>query len=132
MASILIVDDSPSMRRMVSATLRTAGHDVGEAEDGSRALTAAGMRPFDIVISDMNMPGMTGIELVEALRRQGTHRHIPILMLTTETSEDMKNRARNAGASGWLVKPFDPEQLIAVVDKVLARRAAAERRGGVA
>lgn len=132
MASILIVDDSPSMRRMVAVTLRAAGHDVTEAEDGRQALSAAGLNPVDIVISDMNMPGMTGIELVEALRHLNMHRHTPILMLTTETSEDMKNRARNAGASGWLVKPFDPAQLVAVVDKVLARRGPALVQGGAA
>ena len=125
MAAILIVDDSPSMRRMVAMTLKTAGHEISEAEDGRQALGAAELRGVDLVVSDMNMPGMTGIELVGALRRLPAYRRTPILMLTTETSQDMKDRARTAGASGWIVKPFDPEQLLAVVDKVLARAGAA-------
>lgn len=125
MAAILIVDDSPSMRRMVAFTLKEAGHEVSEAEDGRQALGIAEGRPAGLVISDMNMPGMTGIELVGALRKLPAYRHTPILMLTTETSDEMKQQARAAGADGWIVKPFNPERLIAVVDKVLGRIGAA-------
>ncbi|MDR2876625.1 MAG: response regulator [Chromatiales bacterium] len=130
MASILIADDSPSMRRMVATTLRTAGHEVIEVEDGSAALSVAEQNSFDVIISDMNMPGMTGIELVEALRNRSLHQHAPILMLTTETSEDLKERARKAGASGWLGKPFNPEQLISVVYRVLARHSSKPTTAG--
>ncbi len=123
MAAILIVDDSPSMRRMVSFTLKEAGHQVSEAEDGHHALDAAARVPVDLVVSDMNMPGITGIELVGALRRLPAFGSKPILMLTTETSDEAKQQAQAAGADGWIVKPFNPERLVAVVDKVLGRLA---------
>lgn len=122
MAAILIVDDSPSMRRMVSFALSEAGHRVTEAEDGRNALATASREAADLVVSDMNMPGMSGIELVGELRRLPAYRSIPILMLTTETSDDMKSRARSAGASGWIVKPFDPERLIGIVNRLLGNR----------
>jgi two-component system chemotaxis response regulator CheY len=122
MAAILIVDDSPSMRRMVAFALTEAGHQVTEAEDGSKALALAESCAADLVVSDMNMPGMNGIELVGKLRCLPAYRSTPILMLTTETSDDMKGEARNAGASGWIVKPFDPERLIGIVSRLLANR----------
>lgn len=121
MAAILIVDDSPSMRRMVAFALSEAGHRVTEAEDGRNALETASRQAADLVVSDMNMPGMSGIELVDELRRLPAYRSIPILMLTTETSDDMKSRARSAGASGWIVKPFDPERLIGIVNRLLGK-----------
>jgi two-component system chemotaxis response regulator CheY len=122
MAEILIVDDSPSMRRMVAFALAEAGHKVREAEDGQKALALAKGGPADLVVSDMNMPGMNGIELVGQLRRLPAYRSTPILMLTTETSEDMKGQARSAGANGWIVKPFDPERLIGIVSRLLGGR----------
>jgi two-component system chemotaxis response regulator CheY len=122
MAEILIVDDSPSMRRMVSAALTEAGHKVREAEDGNKALALARSGAADLVVSDMNMPGMNGIELVGQLRSLPAYRTTPILMLTTETSEDMKGRARNAGANGWIVKPFDPDRLVGIVSRLLGVR----------
>lgn len=123
MAAILIVDDSTSMRRMVAFTLKEAGHQVSEAEDGSRALDTASRTAIDLVVSDMSMPGMSGIELVGALRRLPAFGAKPILMLTTETSDEAKQQAQAAGADGWIVKPFNPERLVAVVDKVLGRLA---------
>jgi two-component system chemotaxis response regulator CheY len=123
MAAILIVDDSPSMRRMVSFTLKEAGHQVSEAEDGRGALDAAAQVAVDLVVSDMNMPGMSGIELVGALRELPAFGRKPILMLTTETSDEAKRQAQAAGADGWIIKPFNPERLVAVVDKVLGRLA---------
>lgn len=122
MAEILIVDDSPSMRRMVSAALTEAGHKVREAEDGNKALALARSGAADLVVSDMNIPGMNGIELVGQLRSLPAYRTTPILMLTTETSEDMKGRARNAGANGWIVKPFDPDRLVGIVSRLLGVR----------
>ncbi|MDX9739882.1 MAG: response regulator [Gammaproteobacteria bacterium] len=122
MAAILIVDDSPSMRRMVAFALTEAGHLVTEAEDGRKALALAERAAADLVVSDMNMPGMNGIELVGELRRLPAYRSTPILMLTTETSDDMKGKARSAGASGWIVKPFDPDRLIGIVSRLLGNR----------
>jgi len=121
MASILIVDDSPSMRRMVGFTLTEAGHDITEAADGEQALAAAARAPGDLVLTDLNMPGMGGLELIARLRAMPEYRRIPILILTTESSDGMKEQAKAAGADGWIVKPFNPERLIAVVDKVLRR-----------
>lgn len=131
MAGILVVDDSPSMRRMLMFALRSAGHEVTAAEDGRAALAAAAeSRSIDLVLSDVNMPGMSGLELVGALRRQPRYRSTPILMLTTETSDSLKFEARTAGASGWMAKPFDPVRLVATVEQLLQRGAGAVVEGG--
>ena len=119
MKRVLAVDDSVSMRELVRATLVDAGYEVVGAEDGHRAYAAARAARFDLVLSDVNMPSMDGIGLVEKLRALPDYRLVPILMLTTESSAEMKGRARAAGATGWIVKPFDPERLIGAVSRVL-------------
>ncbi len=119
MASILLVDDSTSMREMVSFTLREAGHDVSEAEDGVEALDFAQGQVVDLVITDVNMPNMDGITLTAKLRKLDAFRFIPILILTTETGVDKKEQGKVAGATGWIEKPFDPDHLLSTVNRVL-------------
>ncbi len=121
MPRILAVDDSGTMRQMVSTTLKEAGHQVVEAADGQAGLEAAQKQPFDLVITDINMPRMDGLELIKQLRALPGFRFKPILCLTTETRQDKKQQARANGATGWLVKPFKPEQLLQTVQKVLPR-----------
>ncbi|HEX5353543.1 MAG TPA: response regulator [Rhodanobacteraceae bacterium] len=118
MAKILAVDDSVSMRNMVSFTLRGAGHDVHEAADGQAALNAAKAGRFDLVLADVNMPVMDGITLTRELRALPAFAGVPILILTTESDTSKKLEGKAAGATGWLVKPFDPEQLLATVARV--------------
>jgi two-component system, chemotaxis family, chemotaxis protein CheY len=119
MTRILAVDDSPSMRDMVRIALTGAGFDVTQAADGQQALDLARQSSFDLVLSDVNMPVMDGIALIRALRAEAAYRHTPILMLTTESSVDRKREGKDAGATGWIVKPFDPAQLIATMHRVL-------------
>ncbi len=118
MAKILAVDDSASMRNMVAFTLRGAGHEVQEAGDGKAALDAAKAGHFDLVLADVNMPLMDGITLTRELRALPSFAGVPILILTTESDTDKKMQGKAAGATGWLVKPFDPEQLLATVARV--------------
>ena len=118
-ARILVVDDSASMRQMVTFALTSAGFSVEEAEDGQDALGRAQGQRFNAVVTDVNMPRMDGIELIRALRGLPNYRFIPMLMLTTESTADMKSEGKAAGATGWLVKPFNPEQLVATIQKVL-------------
>lgn len=119
MAKILAVDDSASMRQMVSFTLKGAGHDVVEASDGSEALKIAEGQSVDLVLSDVNMPNMNGIELCKNLRQLPSYKFTPILMLTTESAGDKKQEGKSAGATGWIVKPFNPDQLLTTIKKVL-------------
>jgi two-component system chemotaxis response regulator CheY len=119
MAKILVVDDSRSLRQMVCFTLREAGYDIVEATNGVEALEAAKAEPTDLVLSDVNMPEMDGITLVGELRKLSSYRFTPILMLTTESTTDMKMKGKQAGATGWLVKPFDPDKLLATIKRVL-------------
>ncbi|MBU0915216.1 MULTISPECIES: response regulator [Aquabacterium] len=119
MHSILAVDDSASMRQMVSFTLKSAGYNVIEAVDGQDAWEKAGGRSFDLVLTDQNMPRMDGISLTKKLRESPQFKSTPILILTTESSDQMKQAGRAAGATGWLVKPFDPNKLIEVIQKVI-------------
>ncbi|WP_416240443.1 response regulator [Methylophaga sp. OBS3] len=119
MANILAVDDSASMRQMVSFTLKSAGHTVQEAADGQQALALAQRQVFDLVITDVNMPNMDGLTLTKELRQLSAFRFTPILVLTTESNAEKKQQGRAAGATGWLVKPFNPEQLLATVAKVV-------------
>ncbi|KGM41205.1 MULTISPECIES: response regulator [unclassified Aquabacterium] len=119
MHSILAVDDSASMRQMVSFTLKSAGYNVVEAVDGQDAYEKAQGRSFDLVLTDQNMPRMDGISLTKKLRESPQFKTTPILMLTTESSDQMKQAGRAAGATGWLVKPFDPTKLIEVIQKVI-------------
>lgn len=115
---VLTVDDSRTMRDMVSFTLKGAGYDVVEAGDGQQALTVIAANKVDLVITDLNMPVMDGLTLIRRLRATPAHRTLPILMLTTESDEKKKTEGRTAGATGWIVKPFNPEKLISVVQKV--------------
>ena len=120
MAKILAVDDSSSMRQMVSFTLKGAGHSVIEAADGVEALALAKSESdVDLVLSDINMPNMDGIALIKELRQLQAYKFTPILMLTTESGVDKKTEGKAAGATGWIVKPFNPEQLLATIGKVL-------------
>ncbi len=115
----MTVDDAATMRKMVAFTLRGAGYTVVEAVDGNDALAQLRQRPVDLVITDVNMPGINGIDLVGRIRTMVNYRTTPILLLTTESDPEAKNRARAAGATGWIVKPFQPPQLLAVVARVL-------------
>ena len=115
---ILTVDDSKTMRDMVSFTLKSAGFDVVEAEDGAKALDVLARTPVDAIITDINMPNMDGVTLVQRLRAQPKFKATPILILTTEGGDDKKAQGRNAGATGWIVKPFAPEKLLQVLNKV--------------
>lgn len=116
--AILTVDDSASVRQMVGFTLRTAAYEVAEAVDGRDALSKL-TAEIQLVITDLNMPGMDGIELIQQIRTMSINRFVPILVLTTESQAAKKQEAKSAGATGWIVKPFKPEQLLAVVGRVL-------------
>jgi len=116
--TILTVDDSVSIRQMISFTLRGAGYEVTEAVDGQDALDKSQRETFNLVLTDINMPRMDGLELLEKLRGLTPYKTIPILMLTTESCSEMKAKGRAAGATGWLVKPFNPKSLLEVISKV--------------
>jgi len=117
--TILAADDSRSILQMVSMTLKGAGYQVVEAPDGQAALEMASKQRFDLVVTDLNMPRMDGITLIQRLRATPAYKFTPILMLTTEAGVDFKMKGKAAGATGWLVKPFDPQKLIATVKKVI-------------
>lgn len=119
MPLILAVDDSPSMRKMVSFTLTGAGYQVVEAVDGVDAFEKALTQSFDLILTDQNMPRLDGLGLTRKLREHPQFKTVPILMLTTESSDLMKQAGRAGGATGWLVKPFDPARLIEVIKKVV-------------
>jgi two-component system, chemotaxis family, chemotaxis protein CheY len=119
MFSILTVDDSASIRQMVAFTLKGAGYHVIEAADGVEGLEKAREKTVNLVLTDQNMPNLDGIGLVKALRGMPVYNATPILILTTESSDTMKSKGREAGATGWLVKPFDPVRLVEVVKKVI-------------
>ncbi len=119
MAKILAVDDSASMRQMVTYTLKQQDHQVTEAVDGQDALSKAKGGRFDAVITDVNMPKMDGITLVKELRALPAFKFTPILLLTTESAPEKKQEGKQAGATGWLVKPFDPDQLVNTLKKVV-------------
>lgn len=119
MASILTVDDSASMRQMVTFTLKSAGHEVTEAIDGVDALEKAKQGNYELVITDVNMPNMDGITLTRELRVLSDYKYTPILTLTTESDKNKKQEGKDAGATGWIIKPFNPEQLLLTIKKVL-------------
>ena len=119
MANILAADDSASMRQMVAFALGNAGHTVVSATDGAEAFERAKEQKFDLVLTDVNMPLMDGITLTRELRTLPAYRFVPILILTTEAGPERKQEGKAAGATGLIVKPFNPDQLIAVVKKVL-------------
>ncbi|MBF0545022.1 MAG: response regulator [Candidatus Riflebacteria bacterium] len=116
---ILFADDSSSMRNMVTHILSSAGHEVVDAVDGEDATNKLEASPFDMVITDLNMPNVNGIEFIRKARGMTNGKFIPIVMLTTESQQERKMEGKAAGATGWIVKPFRPDQLLAVVKKVL-------------
>jgi two-component system chemotaxis response regulator CheY len=117
--TVLSVDDSSSIRQMVAFTLKGAGYEVIEASDGQEGLEKAKMKTVDMVLTDQNMPRMDGLTLIKNLRAMPSYRNVPILMLTTESGDAMKQQGKAAGATGWLVKPFDPAKLLEVTKKVI-------------
>jgi len=119
MKQVLTVDDSASIRQMVSFTLTKAGYEVTEAVDGKDGLEKAGKRSVDLIITDLNMPNMDGIQMIAAIRKLPGYAFTPILMLTTESQAEKKDAGRKAGATGWIVKPFNADQLTAVVQKLV-------------
>jgi two-component system, chemotaxis family, chemotaxis protein CheY len=121
MAEILTVDDSASIRQTIKITLGGAGHSVGEAVNGRDGLMQAGGKRYDLIITDLNMPEMDGLAMIRELRKRQDFAGIPILFLTTESDSGIKQQAKAAGATGWITKPFDSDQLIRIVDKVLAK-----------
>lgn len=121
MITILTVDDSRSLREMLGYILKDAGYAVVEAEDGVAGLELAQQQVFDVVLTDQNMPGMDGLMLIENLRTLPEYQYTPILMLTSVTDNDMKLRGRAAGATGWLIKPFNTERLLLVLEAVVKK-----------
>lgn len=117
--TIMTVDDSASVRLMVGFTLRQLGYEVLEACNGRDALKKLGEKPVHMLITDVNMPELDGISLVRMVRENPSYRFIPIIILTTESQQTKKSEGREAGATGWIVKPFSPDQLTAVVRKVI-------------
>jgi two-component system chemotaxis response regulator CheY len=120
--TFLIVDDSASMRQLIAFTIKDAGYDVLLAENGRDALEKMSKTNVDMVITDLNMPEMDGITFIRELRTRADYKFVPIIMLTTETQESKKQEGRAAGASGWIVKPFSPTQLMSVVNKFMNER----------
>lgn len=119
MKRILTVDDSSSVRQMVSFTLQKAAYDVSEAVDGKDGLDKITAEKFDLIITDLNMPNVDGIQLIASIRKLPGYAFVPILMLSTESQAEKKDAGRKAGATGWIVKPFNADQLVAVVQKLV-------------
>lgn len=117
--TILAVDDSATMRQMLQVCLASAGFEVVTAEDGVDGIEKLKSSPPDVVITDINMPRMDGFEFIEAVRSGEQSSRLPILVITTESAPEKKQRARDAGATGWIVKPFDPENLIQAVNRIM-------------
>ncbi len=116
---ILSVDDSASVRQMVAFALETAGYQTAQAADGKEALALLKTTPVDMIITDLNMPNLNGIELIRQVRALPAFKFVPIVLLTTESEDSKKAEGKAAGATGWIVKPFNQEQLLAVVKKLL-------------
>lgn len=119
MKRIMSIDDSPSLRQMVALTLESAGFDVVEASDGRDALSKLGGREYHLFLTDLNMPGMDGIELTKKLRSMPEYKFVPVVLLTTESQPEKKMQGKAAGATGWIVKPFQPQDLLATVKRVM-------------
>lgn len=119
--SVLTVDDSPSIRIAIRIALAAAGYAVAEASDGAEGLRQAKSSRYDLIITDLNMPVMNGLAMIEELRKSPEHAGIPIIFLTTESDAGMKLKAKAAGATGWITKPFDPPALVKIVNKVLGK-----------
>lgn len=120
-ARILTVDDSASIRATTKIVLTGAGFEVTEAVDGRDGLAKATSGTFDLIVTDLNMPNMNGIEMIKALRSLPQHTGTPIIFLTTESDGEIKSQAKAAGATGWITKPFDPDQMVKIARKVLGR-----------
>jgi len=118
--SILVVDDTRSMRKMVASVLEAAGYAVEEAEDGAEALDKAKTRVFDLVVTDHNMPRMDGVTLVRSLRALPEYDDVALIVLSTETGAELKAKGREAGATGWMAKPFDPNRMLDIVRQFIA------------
>ncbi len=116
---VLTVDDSPTILSMLRHALNEAGFEVVQAEDGQKGLDAMRDEEFDVVITDINMPVMGGIEFIKNVRASGANKSLPILILTTESSQEKRDQGREAGGTGWIVKPFDPQKLISVIHRVV-------------
>jgi len=116
---ILAADDSLSLRQVVKLVLTEAGYEVVEAVDGKDALAKLGNTPVNLIMTDLNMPNLDGVGFIKAVRANPVHRLTPILMVTTESSDEKKQAGKSAGATGWVVKPFSPDQLLAVVKKLI-------------
>jgi two-component system chemotaxis response regulator CheY len=116
---IMTIDDSPSLRQMVALTLENAGYEVVEASDGRDAVAKLGGREYHLFVTDLNMPGIDGIELTRMLRSMPEYRFVPIVLLTTESNQEKKMQGKAAGATGWIVKPFQPADLLATVKRVM-------------
>ena len=117
--TILVVDDSASLRQVVQLTLKSAGYDVIEACDGKDALSKLDGKKVHLIISDVNMPNMDGITLLREVKKHGTYKFTPVIMLTTEAGESRKQEGQAAGAKAWVVKPFQPQQMLAAVSKLV-------------
>lgn len=117
--TIMIVDDSASIRQVVGIALKGAGYDVIEACDGRDALSKLTGQKIHLIVSDVNMPNMDGITFVQAAKQKPEYKFTPVIMLTTEAGEDMKQRGQAAGAKAWMVKPFQPAQMLAAVSKLI-------------
>ena len=121
MTDILTVDDSASIRQTIKIALKDQGYQVSEAADGAEGLQKADVDRFDLIITDLNMPVMDGLTMIRELRKRPAQAGVPILFLTTESDADIKAQAKAAGATGWLTKPFNPDDLVKIVKKVLAK-----------
>ncbi len=115
----MVVDDSATMRQMLNFTLSEASYEPVEASDGQEALDILAHEPIDMLITDLNMPGIDGLSLIRQVRAKESYKFIPILMLTTESQTEKKMEGKSVGATGWIVKPFTPQQLLSVVKKIL-------------
>ncbi len=116
---VLTVDDSRTILAMLEHTLRGAGFEVLQAMDGQQGLEVLAKGNVDVVITDINMPVMDGIEFIKNVRANGEHQSLPILILTTETSQEKRDQGKSAGGTGWIVKPFDPAKLVSVINRVV-------------
>jgi two-component system chemotaxis response regulator CheY len=114
----LVVDDSATMRNMIKATMKDMGFEVHTAQDGEKALKSSSSHKYDVILTDINMPNMDGIELIRMLRSGGVNKSVPILVITTESGDSAKQAGREAGANGWIVKPFNPDTLSRAVNKL--------------
>ena len=117
--TVMIVDDSTSLRQVVSIALKGAGYDVIEACDGKDAISKLGGSKINLIISDVNMPVMNGIDMVKEIKQMAPYKFTPIIMLTTESQDAMKQAGKEAGVKAWVVKPFKPEQMLDAVSKLI-------------